>query len=80
MEKKNDMLKTIIIAICAAIAAVGAIIVIAKVLKKKKAEAALCECSDECFDDECCCEFCEDDITDCCDEDVEVEVTEEVAE
>ena len=58
MEKKNDLLKTIIIAICAAVAAVGAIIVIAKVIKNKKAAAAICDCADECFDDECCCEFC----------------------
>ncbi len=64
MEKKNDMLKTIIIAVCAAVAAVGAIIVIANVLKKKK--AALCECVDECCgfeDDDCDCEFCEVDFT-----------------
>ena len=40
MEKKNDMLKTIIIAVCAAIAVVAAIIVIRKAMKKKKAALA----------------------------------------
>lgn len=82
MEKKNDMLKTIIIAVCAAVAAVTTIVIIAKVLKKKK--AAVCGCADEYCDfddDDCFCELCEDDITECCgccdDDDIEVEITEE---
>ena len=83
MEKKNDMLKTIIIAVCAAVAAVGTIVIIAKILKKKR--LAVCDCCAEDYcefdDDDCFCELCEDDITDCCgcceDDDIEVEITEE---